>query len=231
MVAGWDADLDRLLAEAVAARSGEQVVELPAQLSTTAVLRLQADPDAFAAELARPMPQPPSRAARFGTRFHLWVERYFGRGWPPAAWASSSWSISTTCPTGPTPGRTTSRSCASCATPSRPAGSAGRSRTRSRRRSACWSTAGWSGAGSTRSTPTVRSEGFRFRVVDWKTSRAETADPLQLAIYRLAWAEANEVPLSEVDAVFYYVRTDELVRPPRPAGPGRSCERLLAGVG
>ena len=50
------------------------------QLSTTAVLRLQADPDAFAAEVARPMPQPPSRAARFGTRFHLWVERYFGPG-------------------------------------------------------------------------------------------------------------------------------------------------------
>ena len=53
---------------------------LPAQLSTTAVLRLQTDPDAFAAEVARPMPQPPSRAARFGTRFHLWVERYFGPG-------------------------------------------------------------------------------------------------------------------------------------------------------
>ena len=30
-----------------------------------------------------------------------------------------------------------------------------------------------------------------FLVVDWKTSRSETADPLQLAIYRLAWAEAT----------------------------------------
>ncbi len=79
-LAGWDADLGQLLAEARAARSGEQAVPLPAQLSTTAVLRLQSDPDAFAAEVARPMPQPPSRAARFGTRFHLWVERYFGPG-------------------------------------------------------------------------------------------------------------------------------------------------------
>ena len=33
--------------------------------------------------------------------------------------------------------------------------------------------------------------GFRFLVVDWKTSAGETADPWQLAIYRLAWAEAN----------------------------------------
>jgi DNA helicase-2/ATP-dependent DNA helicase PcrA len=72
-------------------------------------------------------------------------------------------------------------------------------------------------------------DGFRFRVVDWKTNRAETADPLQLAIYRLAWAEANGVPVSEVDAVFYYVRTDSVVRPPDL--PDRSnLERLLGGV-
>jgi DNA helicase-2/ATP-dependent DNA helicase PcrA len=72
-------------------------------------------------------------------------------------------------------------------------------------------------------------EGFRFRVVDWKTSRAETADPLQLAIYRLAWAEANSVPVSEVDAVFYYVRTDTVVRP--TALPDRiGLERLLTGA-
>jgi DNA helicase II / ATP-dependent DNA helicase PcrA len=72
-------------------------------------------------------------------------------------------------------------------------------------------------------------ERFRFRVVDWKTSRTETADPLQLAIYRLAWAEASSVPVSEVDAVFYYVRTDSVVRPPDL--PDRAVlEQLLAGV-
>jgi DNA helicase-2/ATP-dependent DNA helicase PcrA len=47
------------------------------------------------------------------------------------------------------------------------------------------------------------------------------ADPLQLAIYRLAWAEAYGVPVQEIDAIFYHVRTDEVVRPPalpdRPA--------------
>ena len=40
IVAGWDADIDRLLAEAVDARSGNQLVELPTQLSTMAVLGL-----------------------------------------------------------------------------------------------------------------------------------------------------------------------------------------------
>ena len=32
-------------------------------------------------------------------------------------------------------------------------------------------------------------------VVDWKTNQRQTADPLQLAIYRLAWAELMGVPL------------------------------------
>jgi hypothetical protein len=78
VVAGWDSDIDKLLAELAAARSGEQGVPLPETLSATAVLRLTEDPDGYAADLARPMPRPPSRAARFGTRFHAWVEHYFG---------------------------------------------------------------------------------------------------------------------------------------------------------
>ena len=41
--------------------------------------RLRDDPDAFARELARPMPRQPSPAARFGTRFHAWVEARFGQ--------------------------------------------------------------------------------------------------------------------------------------------------------
>ena len=37
------------------------------------------DPEAFARDLARPMPRQPSPAARFGTRFHAWVEARFGQ--------------------------------------------------------------------------------------------------------------------------------------------------------
>ena len=49
--------------------------------------------------------------------------------------------------------------------------------------------------------------------MDWKTGRPENADPLQLAIYRLAWAEAYGLQPSEIDAIFYHVTTDEIVRP------------------
>jgi DNA helicase-2/ATP-dependent DNA helicase PcrA len=65
-----------------------------------------------------------------------------------------------------------------------------------------------------------------YLVVDWKTGRQEGADPLQLALYRLAWAELHDVPLERVRAGFYFVRTRELVEPDDL--PGREeLERLL----
>jgi DNA helicase II / ATP-dependent DNA helicase PcrA len=71
-------------------------------------------------------------------------------------------------------------------------------------------------------------DSYSFQVVDWKTNRAENADPWQLAIYRLAWAEMHNLPVESVDAIFYYVRSDRVVRPERL--PGRSeLEQLLSG--
>ncbi|WP_055604819.1 PD-(D/E)XK nuclease family protein, partial [Streptomyces prasinus] len=68
--------------------------------------------------------------------------------------------------------------------------------------------------------------GTTYEIVDWKTGRGRTADPLQLAVYRLAWAEQQGVPLESVGAAFLYVRTGEVVRP--EALPDRAAiERLL----
>src|SRR5699024_199153 len=53
-------------------------------------------------------------------------------------------------------------------------------------------------------------DGERWLVVDWKTSAHTRADPLQLAIYRLAWAEVAGVEPETVRAGFFYVRRDEL---------------------
>ncbi|MBN6547170.1 PD-(D/E)XK nuclease family protein, partial [Actinacidiphila bryophytorum] len=68
-----------------------------------------------------------------------------------------------------------------------------------------------------------------YEIVDWKTGRspAAAADPLQLAIYRVAWAERQGVPLHQVSAAFLFVRTGEVVRPAHL--PGRAeLEELLA---
>jgi DNA helicase-2/ATP-dependent DNA helicase PcrA len=69
---------------------------------------------------------------------------------------------------------------------------------------------------------------YAYEVVDWKTGRDDSADPLQLAVYRLAWAEQAGVPVERVGAAFLYVRSGNVVRP-EPL-PGRAeLERLLAG--
>ena len=78
-VAEWDDELERLVAEATAARSDVVEVRLPSSLSATALAQVRDDPAAYAERLARPMPQPPSPSARFGTAFHAWVEARFGQ--------------------------------------------------------------------------------------------------------------------------------------------------------
>ena len=50
-----------------------------------------------------------------------------------------------------------------------------------------------------------------FLVVDWKTNRKHDADPLQLAIYRVAWAELTGTPIENIEAAFYYVRSGDVV--------------------
>ena len=73
------------------------------------------------------------------------------------------------------------------------------------------------------------SSGGGFLVVDWKTGRHETADPLQLALYRLAWSELTGTPLEQVRAAFHYVRSGRTVEPPDL--PGRDdLERLARAL-
>jgi DNA helicase-2/ATP-dependent DNA helicase PcrA len=216
VAAGWDADIDRLLREAIESRSADQLVELPAQLSTTAVLRLNADPDAFAAELARPMPRQPSRSARFGTRFHHWVERYFGGRLPAGGLGQQQLLDLDDLPDRADSGTHDEQELRELCD----AFAAGRfGDTVPYAIEAPFSiwiagrlVRGRIDAVYQQPAPS-ESRGVRFQVVDWKTGRTDTADPLQLAIYRMAWAEAYGLPVEEIDAIFYHVRADEIVRP------------------
>jgi DNA helicase-2/ATP-dependent DNA helicase PcrA len=76
----------------------------------------------------------------------------------------------------------------------------------------------------------------RFVVVDWKTGRppkgAEAAaKAVQLALYRLAWAELqgmDDAQLSAVGAAFYYV-ADDLTVAPADLLTGRELRDLING--
>jgi DNA helicase-2/ATP-dependent DNA helicase PcrA len=69
-------------------------------------------------------------------------------------------------------------------------------------------------------------EDATYEIVDWKTGREQSADPLQLALYRLAWAEQQGIGPERVTAAFVYIRSGDVVRPDDL--PGREeLERLL----
>ncbi|MGH3498960.1 MAG: ATP-dependent helicase [Nocardioidaceae bacterium] len=200
-LARLDEEIDLLIAEA--SRSAADVVEidLPAALSATALLRLRSDPAALARELARPMPRRPVPSARFGTRFHAWVEAYFGQ--------------QTLLDPTDLPGR---------ADPDIDDDA----------ELAVLTEAFRDGPYGER-VPTAVEAPFQLvlagqvvrgridavyarpdggcEVVDWKTGTQSDADPTQLAIYRLAWAEMYDLPLDRVSAAFYFVRTGDVVRP------------------
>ena len=196
----WDAELEQLLTEA-SRQAGEIEIVLPSNLSATAVLRLRDDLDAFARELARPMPRPPSRAARFGTLFHAWVEAHFGQqplldpdDLPGRADLgidddADLEAVIEAFKAGPFADRVPHEVEASFALVLD--GQVVRGRI----------------------DAIYLEDDGSFLVVDWKTNRGQTADPLQLAIYRLAWAELVGVPLEQVRAAFHYVRSGETVFP------------------
>ncbi len=208
----WDVQADRLLAERVAATERPGPVELPAALSASAVVRLDRDPEAFAAALRRPVPQPPSPQARLGTAFHAWVEGYFG--------------AATLVDVDALPGADDD---------SLPA-AADLERLRQSFRATPWAErlpiaveqevrTSVDGYVVTSRIDAVFDDLDRTDVpdgvvvVDWKTGRPpedpaeRAARELQLAVYRLAWSRWKGLPLERVRAAFCYVATGTSVYP------------------
>ncbi len=218
-IAQWDEEIDRLVEEVTRERTPEIEVPLPASLSATAMARLRDDPAGFARDLARPMPRKPSAAARFGTRFHAWVEARFGQqqlldpddlpgradtGIDDAADLAELIGLFERGPFGERVPHVVEPSVALVL-----GGQVVRCR-----------------------IDAVYAEpdpGADYLVVDWKTNRSASADPLQLALYRLAWAELQGIAVGRVRAAFYYVRSGEVVEPHDL--PGREELERLTSLG
>ncbi|WP_354382352.1 PD-(D/E)XK nuclease family protein [Streptomyces sp. PvR034] len=73
-----------------------------------------------------------------------------------------------------------------------------------------------------------RNDDGSFEIVDWKTGRSAEADPLQLAVYRLAWSEATGTPLDRITVAFLHVRSGRVIRPANLPTRAR-LERILQG--
>jgi len=198
-LARLDADID-----AVARREYEQSqpvteVELPAVLSASLLMRAAADPDALARDLARPMPRVTPPAARQGTAFHEWVA-----GSAEQLSLLPEWDLALDAELADD-------------------------------HELAELIAGYRSTPYARMVPAatevevaLRVSGLVVRavvdavyhhpdgtweVVDWKTNRQQTADPLQLSIYRLAWAQQVGVRADRVRTAFVYVRDGLVVRP------------------
>ena len=209
LVAAWERDATLLLAEREQRFSeAAQTVELPEQLSVSALVTLARDPQDLARQIRRPMPLPPAPQARRGTAFHRWLEQHYGAQqlidpadllgqdgadeeseadlaflrelFEAGPWAHR-WPLEVEVPFETRIGDRMVRGRIDAVFGDAPDG--------------------------------------RYDVVDWKTGRppGSAADrravAVQLAAYRLAWAALASVPIDRVRAVFYYVRHDLSISP------------------
>lgn len=201
-IATWDLVSAALVDEARARHSRDRVVRLPDSVSASLLMRAIADPTSTAMELLRPMPRPPAPAAVRGTEFHSWIESRYGQqslldpqDLPGAfehgiasdehlAELKAAFDLSPYAALTPVAVEA-------------PFSVLVRGRVVNGRIDAVF-----------RDPATGR-----FDVIDWKTGSASHVDPMQLALYRLAWANLRRVAVDDVDAAFVLVSTGEVIRP------------------
>jgi DNA helicase-2/ATP-dependent DNA helicase PcrA len=199
----WDVLAAALLEEAHARHARERVVRLPDSVSASLLIRAMSDPEAVAMEIARPMPHPPAPAARRGTEFHAWVETQYGQqslldldDLPGSADADiesddALRALKAAFEGGPFSHRVPVAVEAPFAL----------------------LVGGRVVNGRIDAVFAGEEAGIAYDVIDWKTGSGRSVDPMQLAIYRLAWARLMDVPVEQVSAAFVIVGTGEVLRP------------------
>jgi len=208
----WSTEIDLLLAERQRAARDAQRTPLPQRIPASRFKDYIADPEAVARALRRPMPERPYRATRLGTQFHEWVEARF-----EATASSETLDVLA----GELDG----------ADGEGVVDAEQLARLQETFERSEWATRKPVDVEIEIHVPfgdrvvickidAVYADGDRFEVVDWKTGRAPTDDAdlqakqLQLALYRLAYAQWKGVDPDRIDAAFYFVADDKVVRPP-----------------
>jgi DNA helicase-2/ATP-dependent DNA helicase PcrA len=196
----WDEWAVALVDEARRMRSQERTVRLPESVSASLLMRALDHQDEVARDIVRPMPQAPAPAARRGTALHTWIESRFGQqtlfdpdDLPGAADASigtdeALQELKTAFEAGPF-------SRLSPVAIEEPFALLLGGRVINGRIDA------------------VFEEDGVFDVVDWKTGSTRNLHSMQLAIYRVAWAQLRSVPVERVTAGFAMIASGEMLRP------------------
>ena len=198
-IAAWDRDA-AFLAEQLTRRTSRNLT-LPSGLTATALMELRKNPAGFAERLARRMPREPKRSARLGERFHEWVMARFSLS---PGFDELDFRVHAEEPGLERLKRAFEASQFANRTPlgiEVPF-------------LLCWESLVLRG----RIDAVFPSDdpAFDALVIDWKIGDAD-ADPLQLAIYRQAWAEARGLEPERVATAFYHVLANRLE--PVVAGP------------
>ena len=207
----WDRDLDLLLEERRRRLEANELVEVPTRVPASRFKDFVTDPASVAASLRRPMPQRPYRATRLGTLFHSWVEERFGLSGATevidtlsieideveeSAELEQLEALKVTFAASPWAARRPVEVEREIHLP-------------------------FDGQVVICKIDAVYESDGRYEVVDWKTGKApkDAADleqkQLQLALYRLAYAHWTGIDPSLIDAVFYFVADDTVIRPQR----------------
>lgn len=208
----WFAEAELLLAERAKRRpSGTIEVELPEQLSVSQLVGLVGNSPELARAIHRPLPRPPAPVARRGSAFHAWLERRSGNiglldldELPGSADAEAEpdgelVALQEAFNRGAWADRIPARVEVPFAMTLGPVAVRGRM-------DAVFKVDGAAG------------EEPSWEVVDWKTGsvprgeRAQVA-AVQLAMYRLAWAQLAGVPVERVRAGFHYVTANVTLWP------------------
>lgn len=209
LVGPWARELELLLEERARRRSREGVVPLPVRIPASAFKDYVTDPDAVAAELRRPMPERPYRATRLGTLFHSWVEERYGRSGGSDVLDAAPFELD-----GEREVVDAEKLAELQATFERSPWAQLRPVEVEREIHLPFD-----GRVVICKIDAVYRHGDRFEVVDWKTGKAPRDDAdlerkqLQLALYRLAYARWEGIDPGLIDAAFYFVQDDLVVRP------------------
>lgn len=176
-------------------------VTIPPNITPTGLMKAFTDPEAYRRSLIRPMPRPVNKATGLGSRFHAWIERYFQHPGNPSldeefvADDATPYDLD---------------HLVNCFLKGRFA----HLKPVAIEESFDLLIGGQVISGRIDAVFDCPDDPeFDYRIVDWKTS-TKPQDPIQLSLYRMAWARTNDLSLDRVDAIFYHVLTDECERPP-----------------